>query len=309
MRVAVTGASGLIGSALAGNLRSDGHEVIRLVRRPPRGADEVRWDPRAADAGLGGASALSGIDACVHLAGAGVAAHRWTRKYKAEIRSSRVLATSALASALARLASPPAVLLVASAIGYYGNTGGHEVTEDAPPGSGFLSGVVRDWEAASAPASEAGIRVVRMRSGIVLARRGGILARLVPAARFGLCPRFGTGQQVMSWISVTDEIRAIRFLLDTAGLSGPVNLTAPSPVTNDEFTGALHKALGRPDLSWLRVPEPVLKLALGEMSSEVLNDARVLPRRLSEAGFVFRYPAVAGALAAVFGRKDDVTAG
>ena len=314
MKVAVTGSSGLIGTALVTSLRADGHQVVRLVRRPPRGSDEVRWDPRAADAGqaafwrggLGGSSpqgssALGGIDACVHLAGAGVGDHRWTRAYKAEIRASRVLATRALATALAAAKPAPAVFVAASAIGWYGDTGGGEVTEDAPAGRGFLARVVHDWEAAAEPASQAGIRVVHPRSGLILGAPGGVLARLAAPARLGVLPRFGTGRQVMSWISLTDEIRAIRFLLDgdgAEGRSGPFNLTAPNAVTDSELTAALHAAFRKPDFGWLRIPEFALRLALGEMSSELLNSARVLPRRLLEAGFEFEHPTVRAALAA-----------
>jgi len=294
MRVAVTGSSGLIGTALAVSLRADGHEVVRLVRRPPSGAGEVRWDPRAADAGD---PLLDGIDACVHLAGAGVGDHRWTRAYKAEIRASRVLATRALATALAAAKPAPKALLAASAIGWYGDTGDREVGEDASAGKGFLSRVVADWEAATAPAADAGIRVAQLRSGLVLGPGGGVLARLAPPARFGVLPRFGTGSQVMSWISLADEIRAIRFLLGSADRSGPYNLTAPNPVTNSELTAALHHAFRKPDFGWLRVPGPVLRLALGEMSSELLTSARVLPRRLLAAGFEFEYPTIGAALA------------
>jgi uncharacterized protein (TIGR01777 family) len=306
MKVAVTGSSGLIGTALTAGLRADGHQVVRLVRRPPHavtdGSDETRWDPRAADAGD---PALDGVDACVHLAGAGVADHRWTRSYKAEIRASRVLATRALATVLARMESPPKVLITASAIGWYGDTGGREVTEDSPAGSGFLSRVVHDWEAASASAAEKGIRVVHLRSGLVLAKAGGVLARLLLPARFGLLPRFGTGTQVMSWISLADEVAAIRFLLDRAPdpatLSGPYNLTAPSAVTNSELTSALNAALRRPDFPALRIPELVLRLALGEMSTELLTSARVLPERLTGAGYEFRHLTISAALNAELG--------
>jgi uncharacterized protein len=295
MKVAVTGSSGLIGTALAASLRADGHQVVRLVRRPPRGAEEVRWDPRAADAGD---PALDGIGACVHLAGAGVGDHRWTPRYKAEIRASRVLATSALCTALAAAQPRPKVLLAASAIGWYGDTGGAEVTEDAPAGTGFLSRMVHDWEAAADPAREAGIRVANLRSGLVLGHGGGVLGRLALPARFGLLPRFGDGRQVMSWISLTDEIRAIRFLLDAEESAGPFNLTVPNAVTDSELTAALHHAYHRPDFGWLRVPVPVLRLALGEMSSELLTSARVLPKKLTEAGFEFEYPNVGAALTA-----------
>jgi len=298
MKVAVTGSSGLIGTALAASLLADGHDVVRLVRRPPRAAGEVRWDPRAADAGE---PALDGIDACVHLAGAGVGDHRWTASYKAEIRASRVLATRGLSTALAAAKPTPKVLLSGSAIGWYGDTGGREVTEDAPAGRGFLPRVVLDWEAATTPAAEAGIRVAHLRSGLVLSKSGGVLARLALPARFGVLPRFGDGSQVMSWISLADEIRAIRFLLDgdgADGRSGPYNLTAPNPVTDSELTAALHHAFRRPDFRGLRVPAPVLRLGLGEMSSELLTSARVLPARLLAAGFEFRYPRVGAALEA-----------
>jgi len=303
MKVVVTGSSGLIGTALTASLRADGHQVVRLVRRPPRGdgertAEEVRWDPRAADAGD---PPLSGVDAVVHLAGAGVGNHRWTASYKAEIRASRVLATTALAAALAKTQPRLKAFVVASAIGWYGDTGGREVAETAPAGKAFLSRVVHDWEAAADPAREAGIRVAHLRSGLVLGAGGGVLGRLVLPARFGLLPRFGDGYQVMSWISLTDEIRAIRFLLDGDGAdkrTGPYNLTAPNPVTNSELTAALHAAFHRSDFPWLRVPAPLLKLGLGEMSAELLTSARVVPARLLESGFEFRHPTIGAALAA-----------
>ncbi|MGH3265468.1 MAG: TIGR01777 family oxidoreductase [Trebonia sp.] len=308
MKVAVTGSSGLIGTALTASLRADGHQVVRLVRRAARGSDEVRWDPRAADAG---GPALSGVDGVVHLAGAGVGDHRWTAAYRAEIRASRVLATGALASVLSSTGPSstvssstgprPKALIAASAIGWYGDTGGRDVTEGAPAGPGFLSRVVHDWEAAADPAREAGLRVVHLRSGLVLGTGGGVLGRLALPARLGVLPRFGDGRQVMSWISLTDEIRAIRFLLDGPGAdarSGPYNLTAPNPATNAELTAALHAAFRRPDFRWLRVPAPVLRLALGEMSSELLTSARVLPARLLESGFDFTHPTIAAALTA-----------
>ena len=311
MKVAVTGSSGLIGTALVASLRSDGHEVVKLVRRPPRAADEIRWDPRAADAGLtpsgsgpagadsAGLDRLDGLDACVHLAGAGVMDHRWTSRYKAEIRASRVLGTRALAGALARLGKPPAALLTGSAIGYYGDTGGHDVDESAAAGKAFLARVVQDWEAATEPAADAGIRVVNLRSGLVLTPAGGILARLLPVTRLGLCPRFASGRQIMSWISLSDEIGAIRFLLGRGDISGPVNLTAPSPVTDSEFSAALMAAAGRRDLlPWLRVPALALRLGLGEAAVELLTSARVTPRRLLADGYEFRHPTLPQALSA-----------
>ena len=303
MKVAVTGSSGLIGTALVAGLRADGHEVIRLVRRAPRAADEARWDPRAADAGLiasgvPGSSALDGLGACVHLAGAGVADRRWTARYKTEIRASRVLGTRALAGALAKLSPLPATLVAASAIGWYGDTGGREVDESAPSGQSFLARLVRDWEAAAEPAADAGIRVVHPRSGLVLTARGGLLARMLPLARLGVLPRFSSGRQVMSWISLSDEIAALTFLLGRQDISGPVNLTAPAPVTNAEFTAALKAAVGRRDLPWLRVPAAALRLAVGEASVELLTSAQVTSRRLQQAGYEFRSPTLPEALAA-----------
>jgi hypothetical protein len=303
VKVAVTGSSGLIGTALVASLRADGHEVIRLVRRAPRAADEARWDPRAADGGLiasgaQGSSALDGLGACVHLAGAGVADRRWTARYKAEVRASRVLGTRALTGALAKLSPPPPTLVAASAIGWYGDTDGREVDETAPSGQSFLARLVRDWEAAAEPAAEAGIRVVHSRSGLVLTPRGGLLARMLPLARLGVLPRFSSGRQVMSWVSLSDEIAALTFLLGRDDISGPVNVTAPAPVTNAEFTAALTAAAGRRDLPWLRVPAPAMRLAVGEASVELLTSARVTSRRLQQAGYEFRFPTLPEALAA-----------
>jgi uncharacterized protein len=305
-KVAVTGSSGFIGTALVASLQADGHEVVRLVRRAPRGPDEVRWDPRAVDAGLGSSpgtgtgDVLRGVTACVHLAGAGVASKRWTARYKAEVKASRVLGTRALSAALARLSPVPAVLVCASAIGFYGSNDGAD--EQSPAGTGFLAELVREWEAAAEPARAAGIRVAHARSGLVMSARGGVLARLLPLARppllpVSLCPRFGSGAQAMSWISLTDEIRAIRFLMDE-NIEGPVNLTAPSPVTNTVFTASLAAAAGRRDLPWLRVPAPALRLGMGEASVELLSSSRVLPARLAEHGFAFRHPTLPEALAA-----------
>jgi uncharacterized protein (TIGR01777 family) len=308
MKVVVTGSSGLIGTALTESLRADGHEVVRLVRRSPRAADEIRWDPQAVDAGVSG-TALSGIEACVSLAGAPVGEHRWTRQYKAEIRSSRVIATRALAGVLAKLDPRPSAFVCGSAIGWYGNTSGEAVDESAPAAGGFLPGVVRDWEAACAPAADAGIRVVNLRSGLVMSPRGGVLGRLLPLARLGVCPRFGSGQQVWSWIALADEIAAIRFLLSNADCAGPYNLTAPAAVTNSELTSALERTLGRPDLRWLRVPAWALRLALGEMSSEVLGDSRVLPQRLTDAGFKFAHPEIGPALAAELEPRQSALSG
>jgi len=293
MRVAVSAASGLIGSALAADLAVNGTEVIRLVRRRPAGESEVGWDPQAPGGGLDPA-ALAGVDAVVHLSGAPIAGGRWTPARKAVLRSSRVAATAALATAMAAADPAPGVLLCASAIGYYGQTGDRAVDEGAPAGQGFLAELVRDWEAAAEPARAAGIRVVSFRSGVVLAASGGMLGRLLPPFRLGLGARIGSGRQYLSWISLADEVAAIRFLLDSADAAGPFNLTAPRPVTNAEFTRALAQALGRPAV--LALPSGLLRAALGEVASELLGSARVLPARLEAAGFTFRHPDIMTAL-------------
>jgi uncharacterized protein len=281
VRVVVSGSSGLIGGALGASLAGTGDEMIRLVRRSPASAAEIQWDPHAPGGALDPA-ALAGADAVVNLAGAPVAAGRWTAARKREIRDSRVLGATGLVSALRAMDHPPSVLLSGSAIGYYGDTGGREVDESAPAGSGFLADVVRDWEAAAAPARDAGIRVVNLRTGIVLSPRGGVVGRLLPLFRLGLGAKVGPGTQVMSWITLTDVVRIIRFLLDHPEVEGPVNLTAPHPATNAEFTGALAAAVRH--RARLGIPAAVLQLGLGEVSGELLSSARVLPSRLLEAG-------------------------
>jgi uncharacterized protein len=295
VRVAISGASGLIGSALARDLTADGAEVIRLVRRPARGADELSWTPTG-DGAAPEPLALAGCDAVVHLAGAPIAGRRWTPARKAELRASRVEPTTKLARAMAAADPPPRALLCGSAIGYYGGTSDAGADERAPQGSGFLAELVRDWEAATAPAAGAGIRVVNLRSGIVLAR-GGMLKPLIPLFRLGLGGRIGSGRQYLSWISLTDEVRAIRRLIEDNQLAGPVNLTAPNPVTNAEFTRALAAALRRPAL--FAVPEFALRAALGEVANELLVSARVIPGKLTAAGFSFRHPDIESALSEV----------
>jgi uncharacterized protein (TIGR01777 family) len=232
----------------------------------------------------------------VHLAGAGIAGRRWTDAYKQEIRSSRVQGTRELTEFLGAMDQPPAVLLSGSAVGWYGDTGGREVDESAPAGAGFLAGVVSDWEAAADPARQAGIQVATLRTGIVLSRHGGMLAKLLPLFRLGLGARLGPGTQYMSWVALADWIRAARFLLDHQEISGPVNLTAPDPDTNAAFTAALAAALHRPAV--LSVPSPVLSMALGGVTSDLMTSARALPRVLREAGFGFTYPGLAAALTA-----------
>jgi uncharacterized protein len=300
VRVAISGATGLIGSALGQSLRGDGVEVLRLVRRPPAAAGELRWDPAAAAGGLDPAS-LSGLDGVVHLSGAGVADRRWTPDRKQELRASRIGSTSALVRAMLAADVPPRVFLAGSAIGWYGGTADHPVDESGPHGSGFLADLVRDWEAAAEPAASAGIRVANLRSGIVLSSRGGMLGKLLLPFRLGLGARLGSGRQYVSWITLTDHIRAVRFLLDSADVAGPVNLTAPNPVTNAELTKALAAAVHRPAI--LAVPAAVLRLGLGEMSAELLGSSQVLPARLQQAGFKFLHPVIGPALAAAAADK------
>ncbi|WP_169945544.1 TIGR01777 family oxidoreductase [Microbispora sp. H11081] len=295
MTTVVTGSSGLLGTALADALRADGHEVRRLVRRPPSGPDERFWDPAN---GVLDPGALEGADAVVHLAGAGIGDRRWSEAYKRELVDSRVSGTRTLAEALARAERGPRVLLSSSAIGFYGDTGDRAVDESAPSGTGFLAGLVREWEAATAPAAEAGLRVSLMRSGVVLSGRGGALARMLPLFKMGAGAVLGDGRQYVSWISLPDWVDAARFLL-AHDLDGPVNLTAPEPVTNAEYTAALAKALRRPTMP---VPAPrfALRLALGEFAEEaLLAGQRVLPRRLLDAGHRFAHPTIGEALSAV----------
>jgi hypothetical protein len=295
MKVAVTGSSGLIGTALAASLGGDGHEVLRLVRRTPSGPGEVAWSPGVTGGGIA-AGALDGVAAVIHLAGAPVAGRRWTRAYRAKIADSRSVGTRALVAALTAMPAPPRVLLSASAVGYYGDTGGREVDEGSPNGAGFLAAVVRDWEAAAGEATQAGIRVVTMRNGIVLSPGGGILGRLVPVFKLGGGATLGPGSQVMSWIALSDLVQVVRLLLADEQFSGPVNLTSPEAATNAEFTAALAAALHRPAV--LKIPTPALRLAVGGVSSDLLSSARVIPRRLLDAGHEFRYPSLTAALAA-----------
>lgn len=292
MRVAITGASGLIGSALVPHLRSHGHEVLRLVRRVAAAPDEISWDPTAGTVDL---DALAGVEGVVHLAGAGVGDHRWTESYKREILQSRVQGTSTIARAMAALDPKPRALVCGSAIGYYGNRGDTLLDETSAPGTGFLADVVVAWEAAAAPAQEAGIRTTFARTGLVVAKGGGAFAKLMPIFRLGAGGKVGSGSQYWSFISLSDEIDALTHLLES-DLSGPVNLTAPTPVTNAEATAALGKLLHRPAL--LPVPAFALKAVLGEFADDVLSSARVLPRVLEADGFTFSQPTISEALRA-----------
>ncbi|MFI9061787.1 TIGR01777 family oxidoreductase [Streptomyces sp. NPDC053429] len=285
MRIAVTGSNGLIGSALVRDLQADGHDVVRLVRRAPARHGEALWDPAGGYVDPGG---LAGCQAVVHLAGAGVGDHRWTAAYKREIRDSRVLGTATIARAVAAMEQPPAVLVSGSAVGYYGDTADRTVDEDAPAGEGFLPSVCVEWEAAAAPARAAGIRTVFARTGLVVSAEGGAWGKLFPLFRAGLGGRLGNGRQYWSHISMHDEVAALRHLIDTPDLAGPVNLTAPEPLTNREVTAAMGRVLRRPAV--FAVPAPAMRLVLGEFAHDVLGSQRVRPTRLLESGFVFRDP-------------------
>lgn len=282
MKIAITGASGFIGSALVPVLLTEGHEVVKLVRRQPEAPDEVRWDPTS---GTLDPADLAGVDAGIHLAGANVG-RRWTKAYKQKILDSRRQGTGVFAEALAALDPKPRVLISASAVGFYGDTGATVRDESGPKGEGFLADVVEQWEAAAQPARDAGIRVVHIRTGLVLSRTGGILPPQRLAWKFGLGARIGSGAQYQPWITLADELAAIRFLLTADDLAGPVNLVAPEPVTQEEFGRALAGAVRRP-MPWV-VPGFALRLALDGFADEgLLIGQRLRPRVLEEAGFTF----------------------
>ena len=285
--IAITGASGLIGSALTSHLRDKGENVIKLVRREPRSKDEVFWNPVDGKVDL---DALEGVDSIVHLAGAGVGDKRWSAAYKSEILNSRLYGTSTIANAAEQLKVKS--LISSSAIGWYGETGNRAVTENDRGGDDFLAHVCLEWERAADAAPS--VRTVKIRTGLVLDPTGGALGRMMPLFRFGLGGKLGSGKQWWSWITLHDQVRAIDYLIDS-DLSGPVNLTAPNPATNSEFTAALARALRRPAL--FPVPGFALKVALGGFSTEILGSKRVLPERLNESGFIFDFPHLAPALA------------
>ncbi|MEI7548298.1 MAG: TIGR01777 family oxidoreductase [Actinomycetota bacterium] len=294
MRVIISGASGLIGSALVASLRSDGHQVVALVRRPA-GTGEIQWDPAK---GVLAADALEGADAVVHLAGAGIGDHRWTTEYKRELVDSRVRSTTLLAETIAACSKRPPVLLSGSAIGIYGPSDGRDLDESSPTGTDFLADLCVQWEAATEPAAAAGTRVAHLRTGIVLTPQGGALKKMLPLFKLFAGGRFGSGKQWQSWISLPDEVGAIRHLL-TANVSGPVNLTAPNPVTNAEFAKVLGTVLHRPAL--LPVPRfgPALLLG-GELADSLLyTGQKVLPVKLQAAGFTFQHTTLDAAMRAV----------
>ena len=288
-RIAITGASGLIGTALVGHLKSEGHTVQRFVRRPVVAPDEIQWDPKS---GYVDIEALRGVDAVIHLAGVGVGDKRWSKKYKSEILNSRLLGTTAIAHAVNEV--EPQVFISASAIGWYGESGNRSVIESDRVGDDFLAAVCREWEGAADLVTD--VRTVKLRTGLVLDPTGGALGKMLPLFRLGLGGKLGNGKQWWSWITLHDVIRAITFLLENK-VEGPVNLTSPNPVTNQEFTSALARAMHRPAL--FPAPAIALKIALGGFSSEILGSKKVIPQVLSDSGFTWDYPHITNALTAL----------
>ena len=285
MRIVVAGASGLIGSALVAELRAGGHEVLRLVRRAAVAADERGWDPPAGRIDDG---ALDGADAVVNLCGAPIATRRWSHARRQVLVNSRVEPTEVLAAAVAEQGIP--LLVNASAAGYYGDKGDALVDEAAPRGTGFLADLCQSWESATQRAADAGARVVRLRSGHVLARRGGLVGMLKPLFKLGLGGRLGNGRQYMPWIHVADQATAMRHVIEHDTVSGPVNVCSPNPVTNAEFTAAFGRAVRRP-APWF-APAPLLKLAVGDADGEALYSQRMVPNVLADNGFDFRHPSL-----------------
>lgn len=300
MNILLTGSHGLIGRALIDVFTGQGDRVVRLVRGPSRpSSPNPTWDPVANQIDE---NRLEGFDGVIHLAGESLVARRWTPAQKVRIRESRINGTRLLAGALGRLSRPPRVLLSASAVGYYGDRGEEILREESPPGIGFLAEVCRQWEAAAEPARRAGIRVVHLRTGLVLSATGGVLARILPIFRLGLGGPLGSGRQYMSWIAIDDVCGAVLHLLANNTVAGPVNMVSPHPVTNREFTVALGLALSRP--TRFAVPASILRVVLGEMADEaLLASARVEPARLRASGYAFRFPDLSGVFFALFGGK------
>ena len=293
MKILMSGASGLVGSAVASALSARGDRIIQLVRSSVKDTErEVLWNPQK---GIDDTSALEGLDACIHLAGEPIAEGRWTEEKKRRIRESRVEGTRVLAGALARLKRKPSVLLSASAIGYYGDRGDELLTEESAPGDDFLAKVCREWEEATAEAAQAGIRVANMRFGVILSSKGGALQKMLTPFKLGVGGKLGSGRQYMSWIAIDDVVGAILQLLGKEAVRGPVNVVAPNPATNSEFTRALGEALSRPTL--FPIPKFAVRLAFGEVADlALLASQRVEPVRLKESGYVFKYPELTGAL-------------
>ena len=287
MRAAITGASGFLGGHLTRSLRGDGHEVIRLVRRVPRARDEVRWDPDSGHVDLAG---LQGVDALIHLAGAGLGERPWTPAYRRLVYDSRVTGTRTIATASASLEPKPRVLLSMSGVGYYGNPGDQIVDEQSPTGDSYIAQIVRGWERATTPAAAAGVRVVTPRTGIVMASDGGALGRILLPFRLGVGGRIGSGDQFWSWVALVDYVRAIRHLLDRADIEGPINVCTPNPVTNRQLTDALARLLSRP--AALPVPGAALRLVFRDFADDLLAGQRVVPTKLLASGFTFEKPDV-----------------
>jgi uncharacterized protein (TIGR01777 family) len=294
-RIILGGASGMLGTALRRSLAPE-FETLQLVRSQPESHKEIEWNPESTSA-FPQVSALEGLTAAIHLSGANLAGKRWTAAYKRELVESRVTTTRALSEALASLRQPPQVLIVGSASGIYGDRGDELLDESSAPGTGFLADLCCAWEEAAAPARQAGIRVVHLRTGVVIGSEGGALAQMLPIFRLGLGGPLGNGRQWMSWIALPDWVAAVHFLLNHESLAGPVNLVAPAPVTNTRFAQALGHAVQRPAI--LRAPAFALRIAMGEMADEaLLASARVMPKRLLDAGFTFRDPTIHEALRA-----------
>jgi uncharacterized protein (TIGR01777 family) len=299
MNILVSGSTGLVGSALVPSLTADGHTVTQLVRTASPHLDRTAlWDPVKGEIDT---AALEGQDAVVHLAGENIATGRWTAAKKARIKDSRVNGTRLLCEALSRLSRPPQALLCASAIGYYGSRGDEVLTEESSAGSGFLADICREWEAAAAPAVQKGIRVVHLRFGVIFSARGGPLTKMLTPFRLGVGGRIGSGRQYLSWVAIDDVMGAIHHALRTSSLQGPVNVVAPRPVTNLEFTKTLGRVLGRPTIAPL--PGFMARLMLGEMADELLlASARVQPTRLLDTHYPFRFPELEGALRHLLGK-------
>jgi uncharacterized protein (TIGR01777 family) len=292
VKIIIAGSTGLVGSALIPVLRSQGHEVLRLVRSRPKGPDEIPWNPARRELAL---PAIEGADAIVNLSGENVSAGRWTAARRARIRDSRVDATATLVGALAKVMPKPAVLVNASAVGFYGDRGDDILTEVSEPGTGFLAEVCQAWENEAEAAHQSGVRAVRLRFGVILSSKGGALAKMLPVFRLGLGGRLGSGKQWMSWVSLDDVLGAIGHALVNPACTGPVNVVAPGAVTNAEFTVHLGASLRRPAV--LPVPAAILRLGLGQMADEaLLASTRAVPRALEDGGYVFRHPKLALAL-------------
>jgi uncharacterized protein (TIGR01777 family) len=305
MRILMAGASGFLGTHLVDLFRAAGHDVTRLVRRPARAADEVPWDPASSQLD---APVVAGADAVINLAGVGVGDRRWTARHKNAIRSSRVDSTGTIARVIAHLpaADRPAVLLQASAVGWYGDTGDDEVTEETPAGTDFLADVCRVWEAATRPAEDAGTRVVLLRTGLPLDEHGGLLKPQMLPFRLGIGGKLGAGRQWVPWIALTDWLGAVQFLLDRDDIAGPVNVVGPHPVTNATFTQAFGHLLHRPTI--MPIPGPALHLVLGGLAGEALKSQRVLPGVLRRSGFTWTCPTLESALRAALASTPSTAA-